>query len=855
MPSPEGWIITVKILRLSFFNIKKHKKESFVIIFLIMISMALLGIGIINIEKADRMFDEMFETTESYRNALGIPGADSYKNEFGEFIQKDERVTKSFVFDSLAFTTSTAVSYRKEDGSTANFMAVFITENSEKKLEKFDRNVFYSDEEIESFEHPIWVPYYLKYDMGFKEGDDLILVIGGKDYPFRIAGFYESGLMGGTTSVGIKCVLTDADYDIMSGIVPTEKRIAFDTKTGVINSYDEKNKFVNEYEDKFEEISGTGLELYCNDYYGEKTSSTSSIKIIMAIVAFVSFVAAISCIFMIRHKIKNDIENQMESIGVLEALGYKSKEISGAYVYEYLLLGLAGVLLGGVIILATDPLLTKVLRVFIGHKHVASGNGFFLLIPAAFLIVLTLITALTRAGKIKKYPPVVAFRKGIKTHHFGKNVFAVEKTKGDINTRLGLKGLFGGRGQNVGMFICILAASLTITFCIFLVDIFKDRGAIFLDYAGMEKALMVGFDEGTDYEAVMQEIEQRDDVRKCLLFRANAGFVMNGNETDMVQVFAYENFDELENLHFSEGRYPLHDNEIVIGAGMAQKQNMSVGDSIFVKFNGIEKQFIVSGIANIVINQGMVGYMTLDGIYQFMPPSECLNYLFVYAADGVSEEDLQDRLSKEYGNVEDSVGKTDGEGTYEERIKAKADEQMALLMSRYGVSNASYAIKVGDKIITGNSGRFKLTEISSFGESIDTVMGGISVMAQVFSIILILIIAGIVSVIMNFLIESVIKKERQSMGIEKAMGYTTKDIRKQLIVRMMPVAIPAVIVGTILAIPVAILFLKIAFGTYFGINYIWVPVATLIIVAFVYVSTYLSAGKVKKISVTELMTE
>ena len=180
---------------------------------------------------------------------------------------------------------------------------------------------------------------------------------------------------------------------------------------------------------------------------------------------------------------------------------------------------------------------------------------------------------------------------------------------------------------------------------------------------------------------------------------------------------------------------------------------------------------------------------------------------------------------------------------------------MAVLMSRYGVSNASYAIKVGDKIITGNSGRFKLTEISSFGESIDTVMGGISVMAQVFSIILILIIAGIVSVIMNFLIESVIKKERQSMGIEKAMGYTTKDIRKQLIVRMMPVAIPAVIVGTILAIPVAILFLKIAFGTYFGINYIWVPVATLIIVAFVYVSTYLSAGKVKKISVTELMTE
>ncbi|MCR5105815.1 MAG: hypothetical protein K6B68_15390, partial [Eubacterium sp.] len=70
----------MKILRLSLFNIKKHKKESFIIIFLIMISMALLGIGIINMEKADRMFDEMFDKTESYQNILLFPGTDTYKN-------------------------------------------------------------------------------------------------------------------------------------------------------------------------------------------------------------------------------------------------------------------------------------------------------------------------------------------------------------------------------------------------------------------------------------------------------------------------------------------------------------------------------------------------------------------------------------------------------------------------------------------------------------------------------------------------------------------------------------------------------------------------------------------------------
>ncbi|MCR5291278.1 MAG: ABC transporter permease [Eubacterium sp.] len=845
----------MKILRLSLFNIKKHKKESFVIIFLIMVSMALLGIGIINMEKADRMFDEVIEKTGSYYYIILFPGDDTYKNEFKEVLDNDERVTRTLVFDSLQFLASTSMSYKKEDGSAAQFQAMFITESSERKLEKFDRNEFFSDDEIDKMEHPIWVPYYLKYDMGFKEGDDLILILGGKDYPFQIAGFYESGLASGVSSGGIKCILTDDDYDMMSVVVPTAKRLAFDTKDEVVKSYDDSVKLVKEYEEKFEDISGKDMELFFDGYYAEKLSATSPVEIIMAIVSFISFVTAISCFFMIRHKITNDIEDQMESIGVLEALGYRSKEISGAYIYEYLVLSFAGILIGGIVIFATDPLMTRVIQAFIGHDHVASGNIALLLIPAVLLIVLTLITALGRARKIKKYPPVVAFRKGIKTHHFGRNVLPIENTKSDINRRLGLKGLVTNKGQNLGMFACILAASLTITFCICLTDLFKDRGAVFLDFAGLEKALMVGFDTGTDYEEVRQEIGQREDVRKCFLFRGNYGFSINGNDIDTFQTFAYEDFDELENLHISEGRFPLHDNEIMIGTGMAEKYDISAGDSVLVKYNGIEKTYIISGTTKAFINGGMIGYMTTDGFCQFMPPSECLNYLFVYAADGVSEAELKDRLSDEYGSVEDTVGESFDEGSYEERIRAKADEQMALLKSKYGVSNASYAIKIGDKIITGNSGSFKLTEISSFGETIDTSIGGISVMSQIVSVILIIIISIIVSIIINFLIESIIKKERQAMGIEKSMGYTSKDIRKQIIVRMMPVAIPGIIVGSILAIPVTMMFMKVAFSTYFGIRLIWVPIAAVLITLYVYVSTYISAGKVRKVSVTELMTE
>ena len=62
----------MKILRLSIFNIKKRKKEAFVITLLLAISMALMGVGIINIEKAGRIFEEAFERTGSYRNMYQI---------------------------------------------------------------------------------------------------------------------------------------------------------------------------------------------------------------------------------------------------------------------------------------------------------------------------------------------------------------------------------------------------------------------------------------------------------------------------------------------------------------------------------------------------------------------------------------------------------------------------------------------------------------------------------------------------------------------------------------------------------------------------------------------------------------
>ena len=71
----------------------------------------------------------------------------------------------------------------------------------------------------------------------------------------------------------------------------------------------------------------------------EEINETGFCQLFMWLAMIMACITMAASIFLIRHKISNDIEDQMQQIGVLEALGYRSKEISLAYLYEYILSG------------------------------------------------------------------------------------------------------------------------------------------------------------------------------------------------------------------------------------------------------------------------------------------------------------------------------------------------------------------------------------------------------------------------------------------------------------------------------------------------------------------------------------
>ena len=840
----------MKILRLSIFNIKKNKRDAFILIILIAISIMMMGIALNNLGKGDEIFDRVAEYTECHNGCIRFFSKDKFKLEYLEVIQTDDRIENLSINEMLVPASNASVSYLDENGEPINIYVSMMTEDNERKFEKYSPETSLSDAEIAAMEHPIWLPYYFKYKLGFEDGDEIVLVMGGKEFPFQIVGFYETCLYGGYTD-GLKCVISDADYKNLTGVLSERILVSFDTKPGIVENYSDYLKFKSDFNERFEDITGKK----CSSLYEmthlerARDNDASMIKIIMITLLFISVIVSFSSVIMIRHKISNDIDRQMQSIGVLEALGYRSAEISRSYIYEYLILGLIGSVAGTVLLILFNPVMKHVLEGIVGHKNTTGIDMGSYIIPTVIILALIEIASLLRARSVKKYPPVVAFRKGIRTHNFRRNSFPIEKTGKNINFRLGLRDITGNARQNIGIFICIFMAVSAITFCVFIADVFRGEGRGFDSISGWEISDLYLLFEKMD-DNLKNEIENMDEVRKAII---HTDMMV---ESDMsIQLFGYEDYSELENLYVQKGRFPEHDNEVLICNGIAEIKNLSIGDSMSIEGEGVTKDYIVVGITN-GLNKN-VAYATREGLRRIAPISGG-GMIVVYLEEGTDVDEFRQKIISIYGNsVEDALSADTESGSYEDRIRTKAEEQMALMMEHYGADNVSYALKIGDKVIYGNTGKYSLNSITSYNELLSSQFAGMCRISSFFSKVFAAAVALIVSIILNFLIGTTIKNKREELGIKKSLGYTTKDLKMQMIWRIMPIAVPAIVLGSIVVIPLLKVFSTIAFGSQaLEFRYLYVlPLVNVAMIIYIFISAYLSAGRVKNISVTELMTE
>ena len=348
-------------------------------------------------------------------------------------------------------------------------------------------------------------------------------------------------------------------------------------------------------------------------------------------------------------------------------------------------------------------------------------------------------------------------------------------------------------------------------------------------------------------------------MRKALVTYPDSTVAIKTSESNKVVIDSYivifDDFKETENINPMKGRYPKHDNEIMITLGRAKKEGYTIGDSIVIEGDSIERSYIITGIVNSMSNNGYNLYLTSEG-YRRSFPSARPCAVELYLKEDMDRHEFSRKLVSLYGeSVEDTIKGGKSGGNYAERIRLTADEKMAQLISLYGVTDVDYVIKIGDIVVNGNSERFVIQNISSVRDLAEGQVGPVANSMRVVSLVIVIFSVIVAAVILSILAETAVKRKRKELGIMKAMGYTSQDLMQQIAFRIMPIASVAVVIASICSVYLINAFSFTMFSVVMDVNFWIILPIDICLLLFCYLVTYISAGKIKQISVSELMTE
>lgn len=834
-----------KILRLSFANIKKHKFESVSLAVLIMVCMLLIGSSLASTVGIKDIFSNVMEKTGSYENFI-LMLEKNYDKEYINIL-RDYPQIEEINTSELAYSMNT--NYLDKNGEEKAISLGFITATNNAKVESSPVETTLSDEELAALEHPMYMPYTMHDTMGYNIGDTFDVMYGTRKFTYTVAGFYET-LLFGEVGAGLKMIVSDEDYYIMGSILPKYKVIAYNDNKG-----EGGTELMKSYMDKCEEYSHCDVNsnaffiLYKDTEYYIHYSA----KMLLSVMIAMAVVIIISVAVMIRFRIAGDIEEQIVNIGVLSALGYTSWEITLSYVFEYLIIAAAGVLVGIGGSFMLSPVLLHAGELITEHRGSGDTEPVLIFVSGLVIFILVGVIALIRARMVRNYPPVHALRGGQGDHRFGKERFPLRNTKKSVHLRLALKDFVQNFRQNLGLTVCISISAMTVVFSFVVFSFFGDGLNAICATAGQEMSdLRIEMMSCADTDALAEELAQFPQVRKAT---PTSGYNVFINITEFEEIMlpiVFSDFNVTENIFPIKGRFPEHTNEIMITNQLAEIKGVSIGDSLTLEYLNVEKSYMVCGFVTSCVNAGVNLYITEDGIRRLIPTYRN-DTIELYLQEGTDIDAFRSELTEKYGRSLSDAADNSVSGTYEERIRAEAEKQIAELMANYGVTRIEYSIKSGDTVISGSSSGFMISAITNTKEIIETQLTGVVAAICIATGIFMALSAAVVMVILFILMKSVIRRGRREFGIMKGLGYTSREIMFRLAFRIVPSAAISVIIGT--AVGISVTGLLTSFIGYVRVDMPKVILLDIIMLIFCFVCAFIGARQIKTISVYELMTE
>ncbi|MBP5193021.1 MAG: ABC transporter permease [Eubacterium sp.] len=831
----------MKILRLSKAKIRKNKKESVLLIVLTAICMILITACAAALIGISQITPNMVKESGCFKNQV-IINQDIYSRNFLGFLNDDERVEG---YGYLNVTED--INFNTRIGDTAGVDVLelsFVSIQGEKSFENFNPTSSITSEEQALIEHPIYLTGVLSKQLGVSDGDEITFIKKNREYTFTVAGSYEPGIW----PLGSKAVILEEDLNYLEQYLGRYEVVGINLKEGT-----DGKEFLKEYKDYCQDASVRDITNGFTEFVYEDIESlnNTNMSLLSIVVGIMAGITVIAIMVMIRLRIVGDIKDQIVSIGVLEALGYSSKHIAFSYVFEYMILTMIGVILGIIPGIGLARFLIAQAGASISYSGAFHTETAPVIISAFGIVLFVGVISLFKAMSVRKYPPVLAFRKGIETHNFKKSFLPLEKSKGSIHVRLAMKKYIENMKSDFGLVVCIAVTSMTIIISYILTAFFSDSDRILNSVAGHEmcdiRIETVGYVNADDFKAELEAMPEVDKVIRC----------SKGESVELPGLFKltldiYKDYAETTNLILTEGRLPIHENEIAFTSQVKTFVGVKLGETVSIEYQNVKRDYVITGFVNSMVNSN-AGYVTESGFKQLNPAYEPDVY-DIYLNEGEDKEAFFDRLHSRYGKEIADIANAEVTGdTYEERIRSAAEIKMAKYMIEQGVSYMEYTIQTDDTVISGSTNTMKINSETKVREEYAELLSTVSSSLLSVSIALMVIAAIVVMLMLSILMETTIRKQYRELGIMKGMGYTSRELMFQMAFRIIPTTIVAVIIGVIFSI--LLVGVINAFIAKITVSVIGVIIVSIAIILFCFLCSYRGARKIKKISVYELMTE
>ena len=779
----------------------KSKKENFISIFVLVFIIALTLSTIISVSIASK---KRVLTACDNSNISDITTFVKQDKLTDEMLQK---IRNSDKIDSVTLKNTVSSSLFEIKGKKYGSFGLFTKYNpSENSYEMYaeDGISLSDDKTTKPKKGEIYLPIAMQNLLNCKLGDQVTINTTDGQMKLTITKFFEDPFIG-SSMIGPKILLiSDEDFETIYNN-PSEGSIAQYTIVNIKLKNDYKNQ-QSQIMKELNETSGiVDAGAYSLTLQESNNYMTLFIKIINGILWAVAILLYIVVLIIVGHSVSTSIDMDYVTFGILKAEGFTSTQIRLSILLQYLLAGVMG---GGAGMLLSTVIIKYINAIFIPVTGLCPGNVLMLLETLSVIGGLLIIIALYVIVKTKKVisiSPMQAISSGRGPIYFSgrANISITSNIPLSVNVKLIAKQVTDDWTKYV---TTVLIMALIVFFTMSITSIKQitlsnNRNVIF---GGYSSDISVKYsDEGQGIvDSIKKDVEDKTGITKE--FSVVGMYLSMDSDEILCRVL-----DKTETANPTlKGRVPKYDNEIMITQMASQSIGKRIGDTVKLKYNNVEYEYIIVGTYQDTSDVG-ISIALLESGFKHLNSDFQYNKIEYVITDKKMASSIVSELKEKYASyiTESKIVITD-------EYKQNQEDDNTILTAVDSITAITYCL------------------------------------------------AFLFAAIVSFMIcQKNFSKEKSDMGVYKSIGFTTGSLRRQFTIKYILVVTFGAIIGIgmslILNDSVVSLLLSsmglTRFTTQYSLISLLGPALFIILCTAIFAS--FASAKIKKVSPKNLINE